>query len=157
MGTQIFLGSIPLIARQDGSPVVGLKYRRSGGVMVTGVQYAGNGKGSGMLTAWKGAPSPIAPIRDSYTPAGEIKDQARLQSMADADFEANRLPTLELSFSVQALDPLHPADFKAGVVVDLSVYGSPVIPDGLQRLQAVSVSGSFGNRLITPEVNPYGG
>lgn len=153
----ISTGRVALSARVAKSPVTGLKYNRRGAKLITGAQVVGNGKGSGVLTAWAGVPVAGRPIRDSYIAAGEITEQDRLQKIATETHKANKDPLREWALSIEATDPLHPAKFLPGKVIDLSVFGSRVIPSAVHPLQVVSLSGNVTSRRVTPEVVPYAG
>lgn len=153
----ISTGRIALTSRVPKSPVTGLRYKRAGAMLFTGVQVVGNGKGSGVLTAWAGDPVPGRPVRDSYIAAGEITEQTRLQTIANNTHAANKDPKRQWAFAVEAADPLHPSDLMPGKVIDLSVFGSRVIPSGVHALQVLSLTGDVASRRVTPEVVPYGG
>lgn len=153
----LMTGRVPLSATASKSPVVGLKYNRRGSQMVTGVQAVGNGKGSGVLTAYAGNPLPGIPIRDSYVAGGEITEVARLQRIATTEHARNATPAREWAMAVQADDRLHPSMFLPGAVIDLDVRSDPIIPDGVHALQVVALSGDVASRRVTPEVIPYAG
>lgn len=153
----ISTGRVPLTARTPGSSVVGLKYRRSGQQLITGAQAVGNGSGSGTLTAWAGNPVAGRPIRDAYVSETSITDQTRLQAIANQEHATYANPIREWAFAVEADGVLHPSLFLPGAVVDLSVFGSRVIPSGTHALQAVALSGDVSSRRVTPEVVPYAG
>lgn len=147
--------TVPVSVTSEESPLKGVKYVRDGLDMITGTQYVGNGKGSGILTAWAGVPKAGVPIRDSYTAATEITEQTRLQGMANADHAKNSSPRVEWGFSVETNEELSPSLFLPGARVNASSYGDSVIPDGLHALYVSACSGDLSSWTVNPEVTPY--
>lgn len=154
---QIVNGVVPLTYGAAESPITGLKYRRNGQDMVTGVVHAGNGEGEDMITRWAGVPTLNAPVRDRVNTDGKsITNGQWLQDAADADIDENGQPLTNWSLKVKRTDEFALADYLPGETIALDVRDHWIIPDGVHNLQIVSLSGDASGLEATPEVTPIG-
>lgn len=131
----------------------GLKYRRDGQDMVTGVIHAGNGEGSKMMTRWAGVGTVTDPVRDRPDTSNKsIKNGATLQRIANADIAANGRPQRALSYTVRPDGELELSDFVPGTVIAIDIRDHEIIPPGLWRTTVTALSGDVTGLAATPEV-----
>lgn len=94
----------------------------------------------------------------------DAKDANTVQSTANSHLNANRVPLMQISGSIDAADtdpsgmPLHPlGSLWAGEHVDVAIDGFPDLPDGVYRLRLMRMSGdetSKVNVLFDVEEDP---
>lgn len=147
-----------LAARAPGSIVLDLETEEDYAAQMTGVLGFGNGTGQDRL--WKYAPTTgdgigDLPVRDVRVNFPDIYDPVRLQAAVNAEFASRRPPVDQWSFSlfIGGRGPEFTAPTR---LLDMHVYGSDFINDGVHPKRVISLSGGMG-LVVKPEVQAYGG
>lgn len=153
---QIVGGVVPITVAAPQSPISGLRYRRNGEELASGVLRVGNGEGEDMLTRFGAADEIGAPIRHIVNTDAKSMDSGDwLQAAADADIEENGPPQVSWSLNVQRTNELPLASYLPGQAIHLDVRGHWIIPDGVHKLRVVALTGDATGEIATPEVIPY--
>ncbi len=138
----------------DETPISQVHYRVDGSMQVTGVLGIGNGTGEDQETRFAGGPPFIIPIRDTKKSFQDMTGAA-LQRATDQHFVSNYRPLVQWDIGAFTVSVDYPPETVApGRVLNVEVYGDPVIPDGVHRLRVVAVSGGNG-RQLKPEVQYF--
>lgn len=146
-----------LAADAPGSRVIDLDIDEDGTKQMTGVLGFGRGGASG-LRAWAGwdaeieaefGPMPVS-VRDTWVNFPDITDQARLQAAVDATFRKLLAPTVQWSCALNIWG-MGPAFAAPGHLLNMWVYGSEVVEDGLHEQRVIAVRGDAGLE-VTPEL-----
>lgn len=150
-------GSFLLPVRAPGSIVLDLETEDDYAAQMTGVLGFGNGTGQDRL--WKYAPTVAdgigdLPVRDVRVNFPDIYDPNRLQAAVNAEFAQRRPPVDQWSFSLFIGDR-GPAFAGPAHLLDMHVYGSDFIDDGVHSKRVIALSGDMGY-VVKPEVQPYG-
>lgn len=146
-----------LAARAPGSIVTNLEPRHDVAAQRTGVLAFGNGTGQDRL--WAYAPQTgdgirDMPVQDVQVTFPDITDQTRLQAAADAEFRRRNYPVEQWGIELH-IGGYGPQIADAGSLLDVHVYGSERIPDGVHHLRSIGLSGDLSMK-VTPEVQTYG-
>lgn len=157
VGTPIVGGTAPLPVSAPDSRVENLEVTVDGSKQLTGVLYAGNGTDADTLTAWAGGGPFTIPIRDAYRSAKDVKNQAQLQRMADADLAEHTNPIEQWSFDVKVGSPILAQHMKPGRLLSMDVRDDPWLPDGVTVQRVIGVSGDLESQTYQLEVQSYGG
>lgn len=146
----------PLAAKAPGSIVIGLEATEDYSAQMTGVLGFGNGTGQDRV--WKYAPVTgdgigDLPVRDIRVNFPDLYDPTRLQAAVNAEFNTRRPPVDQWSFSlfIGGTGPF----CVPGRPLDMYVYGSDFIEDGLHQKRVIALSGDM-SMVVKPEVQAYG-
>lgn len=149
--------AFPLAARAPGAIVLDLETVEDYAAQMTGVLGFGNGTGQDRL--WKYAPTSgdgigDLPVRDVRVSFPDIYDATRLQAAVNAEFALRRPPIDQWSFSL-FIGGKGPSFTVPGRVLDMHVYGSDFINDGVHQKRVIALSGDMG-LVVKPEVQANG-
>lgn len=146
-----------LPAHAPGSIVTLLEPRRDVAVQRTGVLAFGNGSGQDRLWAFSpqtGDGIRDMPVQDVQVTFPDITDQARLQRAADAEFRRRNYPIEQWGIELH-VGGYGPSIADIGRVLDIHVFGSERLADGVHPLRVIGLSGDL-SMSVTPEVQKHG-
>ncbi|WP_270366139.1 hypothetical protein [Microbacterium algeriense] len=150
-------GAFLLPARAPGSIVLDLETEEDYAEQMTGVLGFGNGTGQDRLS--KFAPTSgdgigDLPVRDVRVNFPDLYDPARLQAAVNAEYAQRRPPIDQWSFSLY-IGGIGPTFAAPTHLLDMHVYGSDFINDGVHTKRVIALSGDMG-LIVKPEVQPHG-
>ncbi len=149
VGAPVTIGGANFNLDAADSPFSGIHFRKNTSQMITGLLGVGLGTGEIRELAWAG--EPVSPIRDTMKDFDDLSGDA-LQQATSQHFEAMRKPIVQWDIGAFTVSADYPPETVApGRVLNIEVYGDPVIPDGVHTLRVIAVSGGNG-RQLKPEV-----
>lgn len=138
----------------DESAVSKLDVTVDGTRQLTGCFYMGKGSEADMRRGEAGfVDGPGIPVRDGALSAKDVENTDVLNQMAMAELVKHRSATTQWDFTLTS-DAKNPIDFAAlttGVTLRLPTYGDEFIPDGLNPMRLIGLSGDM-THTVTPEV-----
>lgn len=149
VATAITAGTTTMNLAADDCPISAITYLKSGARQVTGLLGLGNGTGEAQEAKYAGAPPYTIPIRDTKQSFPDLTGDA-LQQATTTFYNANRVPVGQWSVGAFTIgDDWSPQHATPGRIWQVESNGDPVIPDGIQPLRVMKVSGGNGYQLKT--------